>query len=387
MKKKIIRITTVPISLAVLLKGQLKYMSEHYEVIGVSSKDKFLKVVENQEGIKTHGINMTRSISPLKDLKAAFILYKYLKKEKPSIVHTHTPKAGTLGMLAALFAGVPHRLHTIAGLPLLEATGAKRKLLNFVEKITYSCATLILPNSFAMRDIILKEKFCSTKKLKVIANGSSNGIDVDHYKVDNVSTKEKNDLIKKFSIKAQDTVFIFIGRIVKDKGINELITAFNEISKTNDNVKLIIVGPSEKELDPIDPNTEELIANHKNIYTTGLVEDIRPYVAISDVLTFPSYREGFPNVVLQANCMGIPCIVSDINGCNEIITHGHNGLIIPPKNSKALKTAMLDIINSPNLVNTLAQNSRQNIVNKYRREFIWEELLTLYNNLNDEKTI
>ncbi|WP_299109738.1 glycosyltransferase family 4 protein [uncultured Winogradskyella sp.] len=387
MKKKIIRITTVPISLAVLLKGQLKYMSEHYEVIGVSSKDKFLKVVENQEGIKTHGINMTRSISPLKDLKAAFILYKYLKKEKPSIVHTHTPKAGTLGMLAALFAGVPHRLHTIAGLPLLEATGAKRKLLNFVEKITYSCATLILPNSFAMRDIILKEKFCSTKKLKVIANGSSNGIDVDHYKVDNVSTKEKNDLIKKFSIKAQDTVFIFIGRIVKDKGINELITAFNEISKTNDNVKLIIVGPSEKELDPIDPNTEELIANHNNIYTTGLVEDIRPYVAISDVLTFPSYREGFPNVVLQANCMGIPCIVSDINGCNEIITHGHNGLIIPPKNSKALKTAMLDIINSPNLVNTLAQNSRQNIVNKYRREFIWEELLTLYNNLNDEKTI
>ena len=387
MKKKIIRITTVPISLAVLLKGQLKYMSEHYEVIGVSSKDKFLKVVENQEGIKTHGINMTRSISPLKDLKAAFILYKYLKKEKPSIVHTHTPKAGTLGMLAALFAGVPHRLHTIAGLPLLEATGAKRKLLNFVEKITYSCATLILPNSFAMRDIILKEKFCSTKKLKVIANGSSNGIDVDHYKVDNVSTKEKNDLIKKFSIKAQDTVFIFIGRIVKDKGINELITAFNEISKTNDNVKLIIVGPSEKELDPIDPNTEELIANHNNIYTTGLVEDIRPYVAISDVLTFPSYREGFPNVVLQANCMGIPCIVSDINGCNEIITHGHNGLIIPPKNSKALKTAMLDIINSPNLVNTLAQNSRQNIVNKYRREFIWEELLTLYNNLTDEKTI
>lgn len=380
MKKKIIRITTVPMSLTVLLKGQLKYMNEYFEVIGVSSKDKFLPNVTKQEGIRTYGVNMTRKISPLQDLKAAFLLYKFLKKEKPFIVHTHTPKAGTLGMLAARFAGVPHRLHTIAGLPLLEATGSKRKLLNLVEKITYKCATLILPNSFAMQKIIIQEKFCSQKKLKVIANGSSNGIDVEHYKIDHVSLEKQIELRKKFFIEPRDTVFIFIGRIVKDKGINELIAAFNEISKTNNNAKLIIVGPSEKELDPIDQITEDIIENHKNIHTTGLVEDIRPFAAISDVLTFPSYREGFPNVVLQANCMGLPCIVSDINGCNEIITDGYNGLIVPPKDKKALENAMKKLLNSENR-KKLAKNSRQNIVDKYKREYVWEELLKLYNTL------
>ena len=384
MKKKIIRITTVPISLAILLKGQLKYMSEHYEVIGVSSSGQNIAVVEEQEGIETHTIEMTRNISPLKDLKAAYKIYKYLKKEKPIIVHSHTPKAGTLGMLAALFAGVPYRLHTIAGLPLLEAKGAKRKLLNVVEKITYKCATLILPNSFAMKDIILKEKFCSEEKLHVIGNGSSNGIDVNHYDIKNVSEKDTNKLRKELDIKPDDIVFIFIGRVVKDKGINELVSAFAEISKVHKKAKLIVVGPSERLLDPIDDITEELLVSHQNIHAVGLIKDIRPYVAISHVLTFPSYREGFPNVVLQANCMGLPCIVTDINGCNEIITNGLNGLIIPPKNSEALKKAMLEMINSPELIKDLAKNSRQNIVDKYRREYVWEELLTLYNKFSNE---
>ncbi len=379
--KKIIRITTIPGSLGTLLRGQLKFMSDHYEMIGISGSGARLEEVERDEGIKTLAVEMTRQITPLKDIKAVFQLYKIFRKEKPFIVHTHTPKAGTLGMLAAKLARVPNRLHTIAGLPLLEATGNKRRLLNFVEKITYGCATMILPNSFAMKDIVLKEKFCKEEKLKVIGNGSSNGIDIEHYHGNHVSEEEASNLRAKLQIDENDIVFIFIGRVVKDKGVNELVLAFDAVSKINKNAKLIIVGPHEKDLDPINPKSEDIIRSNKNIHEVGMIMDIRPYVVISDILAFPSYREGFPNVVLQASCMEKPCIVTDINGSNEIIEHGFNGLIIPPKNVEKLKDAMLYLINNPEKTLYLANNSRQNIIDKYQREYIWDELLKLYKSL------
>lgn len=379
--KKIMRISTIASSLSTLLKGQLHFMNNHYEIVGIASDSEYLEVVRKNEGIRTILVQMTRAITPFKDLKAVFVLYRIFKKEKPFIVHTHTPKAGTLGMFAAKLAGVPHRLHTIAGLPLLEATGPKRILLNVVEKLTYASATRILPNSFVLRDIIVEEKFCSKNKLEVIGNGSSNGIDTEHYDRKIVSQEHINSLEIQLQITPQDFVFLFIGRIVKDKGINELVKAFDDISKSHSNTKLIIVGPSEKELDPIDDITEALIKSNKNIHEIGMVEDVRPYIAISDVLTFPSYREGFPNVVLQASCMETPCIVTDINGCNEIISDNFNGLIIPVKDCAALKESMLHLYKNPNKTKELAQNARQNIINKYKRELIWEELLKLYNNL------
>ncbi len=380
--KKIIRITTVASSLEGLLKGQLRFMNEHYDLLGIASNENnSLHKVEEEEGIRTIAVNMTRKITPFKDLKAVYQLYRIIKREKPFIVHTHTPKAGTLGMLAAKLAGVPNRLHTIAGLPLLEATGGKRKLLNTVEKITYSCATLILPNSFGMKNIILNEGFCEDAKLKVLGNGSSNGIDVLHYSNNNVNKEEAKTLRQELDISSDSTVFLFIGRVVKDKGINELVEAFDQISSVNPKAKLIIVGPSENHLDPLDKKTELTIKTNKNIHALGQKNDIRPYIFISDIFVFPSYREGFPNVVLQANCMEKPCIVSDINGCNEIITHNYNGLIVPTKQTNALKDAMIYLLKDPNKTLELAGNSRNNIVKKYKREVIWNEMLELYKSL------
>jgi len=380
--KKIIRIATVGGSLKILLNGQLRFMSNYYEIIGVASNDaNLLDAAAEQEGIKTIEVDMTRRITPFKDLKAVYELYRIIKKEKPFIVHSHTPKAGTLGMLAAKLAGIPNRLHTIAGLPLLESTGKKRMLLNSVEKFTYACATLILPNSFGIKTIILEEGFCRATKLKILGNGSSNGIDVSHYSNDavdkNIATKLKEDL----GIVEDDTVFIFIGRVVKDKGINELAEAFDAISKINPKAKLIIVGPSEDHLDPVDPATESIITTNKNIHAVGLIKDIRPYLFISDIFVFPSYREGFPNVVLQSNAMGIPCIVSDINGSNEIVEHNHNGLIVPTKDVQALKDAMLELLLDPAKTEKLAMHCRDNIVKKYKREVIWKEMLKLYKSL------
>lgn len=379
--KKIIRIATVAGSLGTLLKGQLRFMNDYYEIIGVAGESDNLTKVGEAEGIRTIPVEMTRTITPIRDLKGLWQLYKIFKREKPFIVHTHTPKAGTLGMFAARLAGVPHRLHTIAGLPLLETIGLKRKLLNTVEKLTYACATLVLPNSFALKDIVIEEKFCSREKLRVIGNGSSNGIDTEHYNRKMVSKEIISHLKQQLNIKVTDTVFLFVGRIVKDKGICELVEAFGGISESKSNVKLILVGFREQQLDPIDAKTEFLIKNNVNIHEIGNVDDIRPYVAMSHVLTLPSYREGFPNVVLQASSMETPCIVTDINGCNEIISNNFNGLIIPVKDSAALKEAMLLLYNNPGKIKELAINTRPNIIKKYKRELVWNELLYLYNNL------
>ncbi|WP_431137538.1 glycosyltransferase family 4 protein [Psychroserpens mesophilus] len=379
--QKLIRITTVPSSLRTLLRGQHRFMSNHYEVIGVSGDGDALAEVRQNEGIRTHVVEMTRTITPFKDLKAVYQLYTFFKSEKPFIVHTHTPKAGTVGMLAAKLAGVPHRLHTIAGLPLLEATGNKRKLLNAVEKFTYRCATLILPNSFGLEQIILDHKFTTPDKLKVIGNGSSNGINTEHYDTALVPEDVKTNLKDELNISEDDIVFIFIGRIVKDKGINELVLAFNSLSESNKNCKLLLVGPRENHLDPLLPETEDSIKTNTQILAVGVQKDIRPYVAISHVLAFPSYREGFPNVVLQGSCMELPCIVGNINGCNEIIEHDVNGLIIPVKDAKALEKAMQFMIDFPEKRQAMITNSRNRIINRYKQEFVWNEILKLYQTL------
>ena len=384
---KIIRITTVPRSMGGLLEGQLRFMSDYYEVVGVSGKgykiqgEDILDYVSRQENIRVIPVEMTRKITPIKDLIAVYKLYRIFKKEKPNIVHSHTPKAGTLSMIAANLAGIPNRLHTIAGLPLLEATGFKRKLLDIVEKITYACATMIYPNSFGLKTIILENNFTKEEKLKVIANGSSNGIDTDYFNSELFQEEDKITLLKELEIKEDDIVFVFVGRLVKDKGINELINSFNKISDQYKNAKLLLVGSYEKDLDPLLPASENEINNNPSILSVGWQEDVRPFFAISDVLVFPSYREGFPNVVMQAGSMGLPSIVTNINGCNEIITEGVNGTIIPVKNEQALYAAMIRFITDKKYCIQLSKESRNMICKKYEREYVWHELLIEYQQL------
>ena len=384
--KKLIRITTVPLSLKVLLKGQLRFMASNgFDVKGVSSAGEELREVHENEGIAVEAITMSRKITPFQDLKSLWEMWNFLRKEKPQIVHTHTPKAGIIGMLAARLAGVPHRLHTVAGLPLMEATGTKRKILNFVEKLTYSSATRVYPNSKGLYDFILQNNFTQSNKLKIIANGSSNGIDTAFFSPDQVTEIERVTLREKLNIQPDDFVFVFVGRIVSDKGINELIKAFSELQAAENNepagIKLLLVGGLENDLDPLNPETLAEINQNKDIISVGFQQDVRSFFAIADALVFPSYREGFPNVVMQAGAMGLPSIVSDINGCNEIIIEGENGLIIPSKNVEKLKEKMLTLAKDKNLYTKLKGNSRRMIENKYEQSVVWNALLEEYEGL------
>ena len=384
--KKLIRITTVPLSLKVLLKGQLRFMASNgFDVKGVSSEGEELREVHENEGIAVEAITMSRKITPFQDLKSLWEMWNFLRKEKPQIVHTHTPKAGIIGMLAARLAGVPHRLHTVAGLPLMEATGIKRKILNFVEKLTYSSATRVYPNSKGLYDFILQNNFTQSNKLKIIANGSSNGIDTTFFSPDQVTELERVTLREKLNIQPDNFVFVFVGRIVSDKGINELIKAFSELQAAENNepagIKLLLVGGLENDLDPLNPETLAEINQNKDIISVGFQQDVRSFFAIADALVFPSYREGFPNVVMQAGAMGLPSIVSDINGCNEIIIEGENGLIIPSKNVEKLKEKMLTLAKDKNLYTKLKGNSRRMIENRYEQSVVWNALLEEYEGL------
>lgn len=377
--EKLIRITTVPISIEKLLENQPKHFSKFFDITIVSSDKSELEKLGKKQGVKTFCLPLTRKITPFKDIIAILKLYFFLKREKPKIVHSHTPKAGFVGMTASFFAGVPIRMHTVAGLPLMERKFIKKKVLIFIEKLTYLFASNVYSNSKKLMEYILSKKFCSERKIKTLANGSSNGIDTKYFS-DNISLKNKNKLLNTLEILKNDFVFCYVGRVVKDKGINELVSAFNELNLKSRNCKLIIVGKIENETNPVSKSTMGIIKKNKNILLTGFKNDVRPYLSIGNCFVFPSYREGFPNVLMQAGAMDLPCIATNINGCNEIIQDNINGFLIPPKNIDALVKAMQKIMDKK-LIIKLSKNCRLMVKEKYDQKFFWEKLLIEYNNL------
>jgi lipopolysaccharide/colanic/teichoic acid biosynthesis glycosyltransferase/glycosyltransferase involved in cell wall biosynthesis len=368
-------------SLRWLLRNQLKYINQFYNVTAISSNGQDLELVRKDQGVNIYAVEMTREITPILDIIAIIKLSRYLYKEKPFIVHTHTPKAGFIGMVASKIAQVPVRMHTVAGLPLMETSGIKWFILGLVEKITYRCAVYIYPNSFGLKEYIIQNKFCQPQKIKVLGSGSSNGIDTSYFSLTVQIEKEAEEIRRKNNISKEDFVFCYIGRIVKDKGINELLSAFNEIKGLERNVKLLLIGIFEEKLDPLSAESKDILERNKNIIYCGFQENVRAYLASCDALVFPSYREGFPNVPLQAGSMGLPSIVSDINGCNEIIKNGINGLIIQPKDAVSLKAAMLLLINDENLRKRLASNARKMIVERFDQQIIWDEILKEYRSM------
>ena len=380
---KIIRITTVPISLEKLLENQAKYFKNYFNIIIVSSQKDKLEEIGKQQGVNVFFIPFTRKITPIKDIIATYKRYRYLVKEKPTVIHTQTPQAGIVGMLASFLARIPIRMHTVGGLPLMESKGVKRILLNYVEILTYALATNVYSNSFGLLKFIIDNNFCKKNKIKVLCNGSSNGIDLRFFDPLKIKTNEKNQLMSSLGIKNKDFIFLYVGRLVRDKGINELVYAFKRLLLKNKKFKLLLVGNFEEELDPLKKDVIDEINSNPNILFVGYQKDIRPYLAISNCFVFPSYREGFPNVILQAGAMNVPCIVSNINGCNEIIKNRINGILISRKDVGELKEAMLKISKDDDLRNKLSKNSRQIILKNFDQKSIWESLRNEYKILSN----
>lgn len=373
--KKVFRITTVPMSLNSLFKGQLKMLNEHFEIVGVSSSGPEQDEVHQREGIRVITLSMERRISPVKDLISLARMILLLGRERPVMIHSYTPKAGLVSMLAGWITGVPVRMHTFTGLVFPTATGLKQKLLIWTDRLTCACATHINPEGNGVKQDLIRYHI-TKKPLKIIANGNVNGIDLEYFQ----KTAEVMQIAESYQKKDVFT-FCFVGRVVRDKGINELVSAFVRLQKKYVSIRLILVGPFEKKLDPVSTETEKQIFENSAIEFMDFQKDIRPFLAVSDALVFPSYREGFPNVVLQAGAMDLPSIVTNINGSNEIIEDGKNGVIIEPQNEEQLYQAMEDFILNQDKVRMMAKKCRTIIAEKYDQRIVWSALLEEYKNL------
>lgn len=374
MPPKLIRTSTVPLSLNLLLKGQLRFLSAHFEVVAVSSSGEDLAVVQNREGVRTETVEMERKISPVKDVISLYQLIQLFRKEKPHIVHSITPKAGLLSMLAAKIAGVPYRVHTFTGLIFPHTTGWKQQLLIQTDRLLCRAATHIIPEGEGVKRDLQKYKI-TNKPLHILANGSVNGIDLQEWNPENVVREEQGKLRTSMEIQPVDFVFVFVGRMVPDKGIEELIAAFDAVSQKNEKCKLLLVGPAEKESQQLKPETLHQIKSHPKIRWVGFQADVRLYLSVADVLVFPSHREGFPNVPLQALAMGKPVIATNIGGCNEIV-HSKNGILIPKKNSEELQKAMEEI-QKPEIFTALKSQTISS-VQKWNSADLWKSLLHFY---------
>ena len=371
---KIVRTSTVPGSLNNFCRNLLHELqeSEGYSVVAVSSPGDALSEIASREGVKVYPVPMERHIAPVKDLISLWKLIKVFRKERPDMVHSITPKAGLLSMMAAWVCRVPVRLHTFTGLVFPTSTGFKQKLLIFTDRLTCSCATHIMPEGEGVKNDLINYQITS-KPLKVLGYGNIRGIDLKYF--DRTAEVEKEtEKIRKTDI----TTFIFIGRLVRDKGINELVGAFAKLNKEYTKTRLLLVGRREDKLDPLEGQTLQEIENNPAIITTGEQKDVRPWLAASDIFVFPSYREGFPNVVIEAGAMGLPAIVTDINGSREIIIEGENGIIIPARDSEHLYTAMKQLMASPKQTRQMANNARTMIESRFEQTFVRKCLKKYY---------
>jgi glycosyltransferase involved in cell wall biosynthesis len=375
------------VSLKFLLKGQLGFIKQNgFNVIAASAYGDEVKDVESYEQCKHYSFPLTRSINPLVDIYCIVKMFLFFRNVKPTIVHSHTPKAGLLAMLSSKLANVPIRLHTIAGLPWMEETGWKKVLFKRVEKLTINASTKVYVNSNNLLSFLQKEKIISNK-LALLGKGTSNGIDENYFKINSSIINEANVRSAKTHHTKDAWVWLFVGRVVKDKGIQELIDAFEELLKVFPNEQLWLVGNEEELLDPLDKAYIKKINSNKNIVKWGFQNDVRSFYCSANMLVFPSYREGFPNVPMQAALMDCGLILSNINGCNEIVTHQKNGLLVNAKDWKDLFEKMLYSRNNPQVVDSYKTQAKSFVLENFTQKKVWHNILDEYKKLINEKNL
>ena len=430
--------TTVDLSLDKLIPGQLRYVNQYFEVVGVAADTGLLKGVGEREGVRVIEVPMHREISLMNDVKSLWQLVRLFRMESPDILHCNTPKGSLLGLMAGKIAGVPHRIYTVTGLRYQGATGLFRWILMTMERISCACATKVIPEGQGVLHTLQADRI-THKPLQVLHYGNINGIDTKYYSYEalaltednndrtmnstngtnlsddegireirvirsdsaSLTTDENNDrtmnstndtnllddekireirvirsLRRKLGGAVDDFVFVFVGRIVKDKGINELAQSMRQLD-----CKLLLVGSFDDD-DPISEEDRRFLETSPKVKCVGWQEDVRPFIAAADALVFPSYREGFPNVPIQAGALGKPCIVTDINGCNEIIKDGLNGKIIQVKDQAALQNTMQWFLSHPEEVRRMAGNARGMITSRYEQQDVWQKTLQMYQKLS-----
>ena len=377
MKESFYIITTVPVSL-VFFSGQIRILKSKFDVEVVSSSGEFLAEFANAEKVKSHVVDMERDISIVKDLKSLFIMTRLFSRNKPNFIHGNTPKAGLISMISGWLTRVPKRIYYIHGLRYQGATGLKKLLLMAMEKVSCHLATHVFSVSQGVKDTLYNDNI-TNKPVELIGYGSINGIDEHDFSNKNQSIPTINASNR---IAATDFVYGFIGRLVADKGINELVSAFLAINSNYENTRLVLVGPYEAHLSRLDIQTQNAIEQHPNIIWYDWQSDVRPFYKLMDIFVFPSFREGFGVSLIEALSMEVPVICSDISGCDEIIKHDETGILVRNFSIDSLAEAMISLMDNKKKRLKLAKKGRSEVIRKYKRTKVWENTIAAYRSLD-----
>ncbi|MFQ3853160.1 glycosyltransferase family 4 protein [Staphylococcus sp. 2S1] len=374
-KNKIFHLVTVSKSIP-LMKGQIEFLRDQGLDVHIVSDDG--KELRSYEKEISHNIPMKREISFLNDIKSLIKMVKLFYKEKPYIVNSGTPKAGLIGTLVAFITRRPVRIYTVRGLRLETVSGLKYKILYAMEKIAMLCATDIIAISESLKEKIVVSNLANENKIKVLGYGSSNGIQLENFTLtDNeINQTYKNQLADNF-------VIGYVGRIVKDKGIQELIEAFKKVLKKSYNVKLMVIGSIEKG-NAIREKDYWFLKNNPNVLLIEHVSNPVSYYNNMDLFVFPTHREGFGNVSIEAQALEVPVITTNVTGAIDTVIDEETGFIVEKGNVEAIVNKIEKLINNEQLRRTLGENGRINVENKFSNEIIWNDMKKMYDNFLDK---
>jgi len=369
---KLLHITTVPQTLG-FLGGQVGYMcARGFEVHALSSPGERLDAFGRKEGVATHVLAMPRRITPPHDAAALWRLRRLLRRLRPTIVHAHAPKGGLLGMLAAWLARVPVRVYHIHGLPLMTAAGLKRALLTCTERVACLCASHVLCVSPSIRQVAIDLRLCPARKIAVLGAGTINGIDArQRFNPRSQPADARLDRRRAWGVPPEAPVIAFAGRIVRDKGVEDLVAAWGPLRMRYPHLHMVVAGEFEPQ-DPVSAATAHTLRSDPHIHLLGHVSDMPAVYSGVDLLVLPTYREGFPYVPMEASAMAMPVVATAVPGCVDAVVDGVTGALVPPRDPVALAEAIARYLDDPALRERHGQAGRQRVLRDFQPEAIWE---------------
>ena len=362
------------------LRGQAEFMrARGIETSVITSPGAALDAFAASEGVKVHAVPMSRAITPGADVVALAKLVRILRQIGPDIVHSHTPKGGLLGTTAAFIARVPSRIYHMRGLRFAALPrGRQRQLLTMAERTSCSLATRVLSVSHSLRDVAIAERLCAASKISPIGSGSGQGVDaLGRFNPDAQPAGLRSTVRAEQGIPEDAQVLGFVGRIVRDKGIGELVGAWRRLREAHPELHLLVVGPFESE-DPIDPADRTALETDERVHLTGFRRDTERFYAAMDLLALPTYREGFPNVPLEAAAMRLPVVATRIPGCVDAVADGITGTLVPARDATALHYAIAQYLANAARARDHGAAGRERVVAEFRREAIWEGIARAY---------
>jgi len=365
-----------------VLKGRLRALRESgFRVTLISSPGELLDEVGFTEGIATVALSMEREIAVFRDLVSLLRMWQLLRRLKPDVVEFSTPKAGLLGMLASRLTGVPRRVYFVRGLKLETATGIKRRILHAAERLSAACSHRVMCNSESLRYRVGELGVAPEGKLKLLGAGSSVGVDLSHFCPRGVNVRDRMNIPKKAAVLG------FVGRLTRDKGIPELLEAFEDIQRFKQDCYLLLVGWFDSSEDAVNEDLRRKIVSHPRVICTGFVEDVAPCYRAMDVLILPSMREGFPNVVLEASACGIPVITTLSTGAKDAVVPEVTGLLIPSGRPEAIVEASLRLLGDVELRRRMGSCGREWVMAQFSRKKVLDRNVRFYKELLADPTV